>query len=53
MDRPAVAGLVAEVAATVSRRVTAVSDDVYEVILREIPQIRDDKPVQDLLSSSV
>jgi hypothetical protein len=53
MDRPAVAGVVAEVAATVSRRVTAVSDDVYGVILREIPEIRDDKPVQALLSSSV
>ena len=53
MDRPAAAGLVAEVAAAVSRRVVAVSDDVYEVILREIPQLRDDKPVLALLRSSV
>ena len=45
--------MVAEVAAVVHHRVSAVSDDVYEVILREIPQLRDDKPVQALLSSSV
>ena len=29
------------------------SEDVYEVILREIPQLRDDKPVLALLASSV
>jgi hypothetical protein len=52
-DRPEVAGVVADVAAAVSSRVAAVSDDVYAVILREIPQLRDDKPVQALLSSSV
>jgi DNA-binding PucR family transcriptional regulator len=53
MDRPAVAGLVSDVATAVSSRVTAASDDVYNVILREIPQLRDDKPVLDLLHSSV
>jgi DNA-binding PucR family transcriptional regulator len=53
MDRPAVAGVVADIAAAVSRRVTAASNDVYEVILREIPQLRDDMPVQSLLRSSV
>jgi PucR C-terminal helix-turn-helix domain/GGDEF-like domain len=53
MDRPGVAGLVSDVAAAVSRRVTAVSRDVYDVILREIPQLRDDLPVQALLESSV
>jgi DNA-binding PucR family transcriptional regulator len=55
-DRPAVAGVagtVADVAAAVSGQVAAVSDDVYAVILREIPQLRDDKPVQALLGSSV
>ncbi len=52
-DRPAVAELLAEVAAAVGRRATAVSADVYEVILREIPQLRDDKPVLALLASSV
>src|SRR4051794_41961278 len=43
----------AGVAAAVSRRVAAVSEQVYEVILREIPELRDDQTVLDLLSSSV
>jgi len=42
-----------DVAAAVSRRATAVSDDVYQVILREIPELRDDQPVLALLASSV
>jgi hypothetical protein len=53
MDGPAIAELVADVAAAVSRRVAAVSEDVYEVILREIPELHDDKPVLALLTSSV
>jgi DNA-binding PucR family transcriptional regulator len=53
VDGPAVAELVADVAAAVSRRAAAVSADVYEVILREIPELRDDKPVLTLLASSV
>jgi DNA-binding PucR family transcriptional regulator len=53
IDSPAVAGLVADIAAAVSRRVAVVSEDVYEVVLREIPELRDDKPVLALLSSSV
>ena len=53
MDSPAVAELVADVAAAVSRRVAAVSEDVYEVILREIPELHDDKSVLSLLTSSV
>jgi len=53
MDGPAVAELVADVAAAVSRRVAAVSADVYEVILREIPELHDDKAVLALLASSV
>ncbi len=53
IDGPAVAELVADVAAAVSRRAAAVSEDVYEVILREIPELRDDKPVLALLASSV
>jgi DNA-binding PucR family transcriptional regulator len=52
-DSPAVAELVADVAAAVSSRIAAVSEDVYEVILREIPELRDDKPVLALLASSV
>src|ERR1700719_813371 len=53
MDGPAVAELVADVAAAVSRRAAAVSGEVYEVILREIPELRDDKSVLTLLASSV
>jgi len=50
---PAIAELIADVAAAVTLRLTAVSEDVYEVILREIPELDDDKPVLALLSSSV
>ena len=53
IDRPAVAELMADVAAAVARRGATVSEDVYEAILREIPQLRDDKPVLTLLASSV
>jgi DNA-binding PucR family transcriptional regulator len=53
MDRPAVVELMADVAAAVARRHVAVYEDVYEVILREIPELRDDKPVLTLLASSV
>src|SRR5580704_6068731 len=53
MDGPAVAELVAGVAAAVGRRAAAVSEDVYEVIVREIPQLDEDKPLLALLSSSV
>jgi DNA-binding PucR family transcriptional regulator len=52
-DGPAVAGLVAAVAAAVSRQAAVVSEDVYDVVLREIPELREDKPVLALLSSSV
>jgi hypothetical protein len=53
MDPPAVTELMADVAAAVARRATAVYGDVYEVILREIPQLSGDKLVLDLLHSSV
>ena len=53
VDRPDVAELVADVAAVVARRGAAVSEDVYEAIVQEIPQLRDDKPVLRLLASSV
>jgi hypothetical protein len=52
-DGPVVAELMAEVATAVSRRAAAVSRDVYRVILREVPQLRDDKPLLALLASSV
>jgi hypothetical protein len=53
INGPAVAELMAGVAAAVSRRAAAVSEDVYEVILREIPELHDDKAVLALLASSV
>jgi hypothetical protein len=53
IDAPAVAERMANVAAAVSRRVAEVSEQVYEVILRDIPEIRDDKVVLALLASSV
>ena len=43
----------AGVAAAVARRAAAVYEDVYEVILREIPQLREDRPLLALLGSSV
>jgi hypothetical protein len=53
MDYPAVAELVANVATAVGRRAAAVSEDVYKAILREIPQLDDDKPLRALLASSI
>jgi hypothetical protein len=53
MGHSAVTELMADVAAAVGRRVATVREDVYETILREIPQLRDDKPVLALLASSV
>jgi DNA-binding PucR family transcriptional regulator len=53
LDGPAVAELVADVAAAVSRQAAAVSEAVYQVILREIAPLNDDKPLRALLASSV
>jgi DNA-binding PucR family transcriptional regulator len=53
MDRSLVAELMADVAAAVSRRAAAVSENVYEVVLQEIPELHDDKAVLALLASSV
>jgi PucR C-terminal helix-turn-helix domain/GGDEF-like domain len=53
IDDPAVAELMADVAAAVSRRAAAVSEQVYEVVLRNIPELHDDQAVLDLLASSV
>jgi PucR C-terminal helix-turn-helix domain/GGDEF-like domain len=52
-DGPLIAELMADVATAVSLRAPAVSRDVYRVILREVPQLRDDKPLLALLASSV
>lgn len=53
MDRPAVAELMVDVSAALAQRVSGLREDVYEVILREIPQLNGDKPVLTLLASSV
>ena len=53
IEGPAVTGLMADVAAAVSSRVDVVSEDVYDVVLREIPELHDDKSVLALLASSV
>ena len=52
-DRPVVADLVVEVATAVSRRAAEVSQDVCKLILREIPELDDDKPLVALLAASV
>jgi len=52
-DRPAVAELMAAVSAALAQRVSALREDVYQVILREIPDLNGDKPVLTLLASSV
>jgi hypothetical protein len=43
----------ASVAAAVSRRVTEVCENVYEVTLREIPELHDDQAVLALFASSI
>jgi hypothetical protein len=53
MDGPGVTELMTRVAETVSRQAAAVSENVYELILREIPELHDDKAVLTLLASSV
>ena len=52
-DRRAVAELMASVAAAVSRRAAAVSQDVYAVTRREIPELSDDQTVLALFASSI
>jgi hypothetical protein len=43
----------ADMAAAVSSRSTAVSQDVYDVVRREVPQLHDDTSLLALLASSV
>jgi hypothetical protein len=52
-DDLVVTGVMADVAAVVARQAATVSGDVYDVIVREIPELRDDEPVLALLASSV
>ncbi len=51
MQGPGVAELVAGVAAAVARQ--PVARDVFDVIVREMPQLEEDKPLLALLASSV
>ena len=51
VDPPVAADLVADVAAAVPAQ--AVSTDVFRAIVREIPQLEEDKPLLALLTSSV
>ena len=55
MDRssPSAAESAAEVSAGLARRTAEISADIYELIVREIPQLRDDKRVLTLLDASV
>ena len=52
-DRAAVAELMASVAAAVSRQAATVSENVYEVTRREIPELGDDQTVLTLFASSI
>src|ERR1700678_4241951 len=58
MDRPVAklvgsAELMGSVAAAVSRQAAAVSENVYEVTTREIPELHDDQGVLTLFASSI
>jgi hypothetical protein len=53
LDQSLVAELIADVAAALARQALVVSEKIYEAILREIPELRDDTPVLALLASSV
>ncbi len=53
MDSPTVTELIAEVAAAVTRQDAVVCQDINETILREIPELGDDKPVLALHASHV
>jgi DNA-binding PucR family transcriptional regulator len=53
LDGAAVADLVADAATAVGRQAAAVSEDIYQEILREVPELTDDQPLRALLASSV
>jgi DNA-binding PucR family transcriptional regulator len=53
LDRSVIADLVTEITTAVSRAADEVSEDIYKLILREIPQLDEDKPLLALLASSV
>jgi DNA-binding PucR family transcriptional regulator len=53
LDSSVIADLVTEITTAVSRTADDVSEDIYKLILREIPQLDEDKPLLALLASSV
>jgi PucR-like helix-turn-helix protein/diguanylate cyclase with GGDEF domain len=50
---PSAAESVSDVSAALAPRTAEMSTDIYRLIVREIPQLRDDKRVLELLQSSV
>jgi hypothetical protein len=52
-NRLSATDLMADVATALGRRYAALSADVYDAILREIPELAQDRPVLALLASSV
>jgi PucR C-terminal helix-turn-helix domain/GGDEF-like domain len=53
LDGATVAELVADAATAVGRQAGALAEDVYQEILREIPELNGDQPLRALLASSV
>lgn len=53
VEAPAVDELVSAAAAAVSTRLSDVTDDLVELIMREIPPLRDDARIESLLAASV
>jgi hypothetical protein len=52
-SRPSAAESASDVSGTLAPRTAEISADVYQLIVRDIPQLRDDKRVLALLESSV
>jgi DNA-binding PucR family transcriptional regulator len=53
LDDSVIADLVTGITTAVSRAADEVSEDIYKLILREIPELDEDKPLLALLASSV
>ena len=52
-SRPSAAESASDVSGALAPRVAEISSDVYQLIVRDIPQLRDDKRVLTLLEASV
>jgi hypothetical protein len=53
LDSSVIADLVTEITTAVSQTADEVSEDIYKLILHEIPELDEDKPLLALLASSV